>query len=182
MSTDPKGFVEANLHSHNRYAYANNNPYKYVDPDSRAAVLPLIPLIPPALSKATAIFTALAAGGFVGYNIHHEWNKNDPAPTSNDNSKSGQKCVDDLIDESDKGRETKGRAEQYIHEGGREQRDRDFDALGVTEVKDRGKGTRTGRLPDGRAVNARDSKVDGVPTIQIQDGKRDIKIRYPDKE
>lgn len=30
---DPVDYQENNLHSFNRYAYANNNPYKYVDPD-----------------------------------------------------------------------------------------------------------------------------------------------------
>ncbi|MFC1398689.1 RHS repeat domain-containing protein [Acinetobacter lactucae] len=30
---DPVDYQEDNLHSFNRYAYANNNPYKYVDPD-----------------------------------------------------------------------------------------------------------------------------------------------------
>lgn len=34
-SNDPVGFTPNNLHSFNRYAYANNNPYKYVDPDGR---------------------------------------------------------------------------------------------------------------------------------------------------
>jgi len=33
MSNDPVGF--SNVHNFNRYAYANNNPYKYVDPDGR---------------------------------------------------------------------------------------------------------------------------------------------------
>ena len=37
VSPDPVGFDEANLHSFNRYAYANNNPYRYKDPDGRAA-------------------------------------------------------------------------------------------------------------------------------------------------
>ena len=32
-SNDPVGFT--NVHTFNRYAYANNNPYKYVDPDGR---------------------------------------------------------------------------------------------------------------------------------------------------
>ena len=32
-SNDPIGFRD--VHSFNRYAYANNNPYKYVDPDGR---------------------------------------------------------------------------------------------------------------------------------------------------
>ena len=36
ISMDPAAFDEGNLHSHNRYAYANNNPYKYVDPDGRS--------------------------------------------------------------------------------------------------------------------------------------------------
>lgn len=95
-------------------------------------------------------------------------------------SKSGaKKTVDDLIGESKKGRETKGRADQYIHEGGREQRDKDFDSLGATDVEDRGNGTKTGTLPDGRPVNVHDSKTDGVPTIQIGNGSREIKIRYP---
>jgi RHS repeat-associated protein len=37
MGVDPKGFDEGNIHSFNRFAYANNNPYKYVDPDGREA-------------------------------------------------------------------------------------------------------------------------------------------------
>lgn len=35
ISIDPAGFSEGNLQSFNRYAYANNNPYKYIDPDGR---------------------------------------------------------------------------------------------------------------------------------------------------
>ncbi len=37
MAMDPVGFQEGNIHSHNRYTYANNNPYKFVDPDGREA-------------------------------------------------------------------------------------------------------------------------------------------------
>jgi RHS repeat-associated protein len=35
MGVDPKSFTEGNPHSFNRYAYANNNPYSYIDPDGR---------------------------------------------------------------------------------------------------------------------------------------------------
>lgn len=99
--------------------------------------------------------------------------------STGDSSGGGQKTVDDLIGESTKGRETKGRSDQYNHGGGREQRDRDFDSLGATDVRDRGNGTKTGTLPDGRPVNVHDSKTDGVPTIQIGSGSREVKIRYP---
>jgi len=37
LAIDPAGFDPQNPQSFNRYAYANNNPYKYVDPDGRAA-------------------------------------------------------------------------------------------------------------------------------------------------
>lgn len=37
MAVDPVDFNEGNLHSFSRYAYANNNPYKFVDPDGRVA-------------------------------------------------------------------------------------------------------------------------------------------------
>lgn len=42
MGIDPVGFDADNLHSFNRYAYANNNPHKYVDPDGRASVLAIV--------------------------------------------------------------------------------------------------------------------------------------------
>jgi RHS repeat-associated protein len=35
MGIDPVGFQEDNVHSFNRYAYANNNPYRYIDRDGR---------------------------------------------------------------------------------------------------------------------------------------------------
>ncbi len=45
MAIDPVGFQDSNLHSFNRYAYANNNPYKFVDPDGEAVVIALFALV-----------------------------------------------------------------------------------------------------------------------------------------
>ena len=39
LAIDPAGFDPQNPQSFNRYAYANNNPYKYVDPDGRVPLL-----------------------------------------------------------------------------------------------------------------------------------------------
>jgi len=52
MGMDPVDFVESNQHSFNRYAYGNNNPYKYVDPNGEAAVPVVI---------GTGIFLLVAA-------------------------------------------------------------------------------------------------------------------------
>lgn len=42
-ANDPIGFRD--VHSFNRYAYGNNNPYKYTDPDGRTAIpFPLTPM------------------------------------------------------------------------------------------------------------------------------------------
>lgn len=53
---DPVGVQEGNVHSFNRYAYANNNPYKFVDPDGN---FPLI-AIPIAFAIDVFLETALA--------------------------------------------------------------------------------------------------------------------------
>jgi RHS repeat-associated protein len=38
MGVDPVGFQEDNIHSFNKYAYGNNNPYRFIDPDGKQAV------------------------------------------------------------------------------------------------------------------------------------------------
>jgi hypothetical protein len=54
LGMDPAAFNEEDLYTLNRYAYANNNPYKYVDPDGRWAIA-LIALIAMAVVAAAAL-------------------------------------------------------------------------------------------------------------------------------
>ena len=39
MSNDPVGFIASHAVSFNRYAYGNNNPYRFYDPDGKLPVL-----------------------------------------------------------------------------------------------------------------------------------------------
>ncbi|QCZ95158.1 hypothetical protein FBQ74_06420 [Salinimonas iocasae] len=63
-------------HGFNRYAYANNNPYKYTtDPDGKFVVLaPLVPSEIAALGKALG-FVETAAAGYAGSKALNAYNE-----------------------------------------------------------------------------------------------------------
>ena len=90
----------------NRYAYANNNPYKYTDPDGQF-IAALIPFIPEAvaLAKATLFVGTATAAGYAGNKMLQEA-ANEPAKPDPESGKE--------LDPADKGGElTKaGRAGQ----------------------------------------------------------------------
>lgn len=58
-SNAPIGFRD--VHSFNRYAYANNNPYKYTDPDGKAPVVYRLLLINQGFSSNLSSFDSTQA-------------------------------------------------------------------------------------------------------------------------
>lgn len=72
-SPDPAGFIDGE----NLYRYLKNNPFKYVDPDGRAAFLLIWPIISIAFGIETSVvitsawtFLGIAAGAAIGYGAH----------------------------------------------------------------------------------------------------------------
>jgi hypothetical protein len=61
MGVDSVGFDDDNIHSFNGYAYANNNPYKYVDPDGNLPHI-LVGAVVAAVSDAATQGILIAAG------------------------------------------------------------------------------------------------------------------------
>ncbi len=79
LSMDPVEFTEANPASFNRYAYANNNPYMYFDPDGQFPLVLAAPAIPPLVKSLGIAAGGLAIGGIIGDSINDslgERNKN----------------------------------------------------------------------------------------------------------
>lgn len=75
------------------------------------------------------------------------------------------------------GRKTRGPTIQREKDGNLDTANNDFDDLDLSDVEDIPVG-RMGTLSDGRKVIIRPSSSDGRPTIEIQDGRSRIKIRY----
>ena len=66
-SNDPVGFK--NVHNFNRYAYANNNSYKYVDPDGKDAIVTLYK------GEGGNIFNHVGIGTTTGKNANQTFGK-----------------------------------------------------------------------------------------------------------
>ena len=67
MGVDPAGVREGSVHSFNRYAYANNNPYKYVDPDGESPLdvgFLLVDSVKLAIAIQSGVGVGAAAGEF----------------------------------------------------------------------------------------------------------------------
>lgn len=93
MGVDPKGVDPNNIHSFNRYAYGNNNPYKYIDPDGKDPRLLWL------VGQASYYVATRAGAGVVGsmlgigiYNVlHNEAQNSNDTPGDKGKSPAGTK-------------------------------------------------------------------------------------------
>jgi hypothetical protein len=159
----------------NLYAFVDNNPTNLSD---RYGLL----VDGGVVSVPAAAYGAMAAGTAATiWWYHHKdqisedlgrfWNW-----LWNENTEDGADSCP--IPDTEPGRSTKGRTDQRVKQGDIGTANEDFDNTNPTNVKDIPNGGRTGILPDGRKINVRPNSSDGRPTIEIQNGKRRIKIRY----
>ena len=186
---DPVGPEEDFINHFNRYNYAMNNPVRYTDPDGREIVIPwngigeiaskrgaqaavASQVDSPAPGPGDVVGVVILVGAVVeiGYNIYQA------------NTTTNDEKVDGLIKTGTK--EGESSTTKISRPGGEEARDKEFDDLGLKDVKDKGKGVKVGETDSGRRVVSRPSTEDGRPTIEVQrpDGKPTEKIRYDDKK
>src|SRR5690606_23683934 len=99
-------------------------------------------------------------------------------PSSEESANGEFASVEDILEGAQPGNETNGRTTQYIKPGGFSQANEDFNSLGPDEVKEVAPGVRVGQLRDGRKVVVRPNCIHGTPNLEIQAGRRRIKVRY----
>lgn len=110
---------------------------------------------------------------------HNETNSSEQNNSSNKGSQS--KTIDDILEGATPGRKTMGRTDQWDKSGGYEQALDDFNSLNPSDVHDietRYGGGKAGKLSDGTKVDVRPGSTAGPPTLEFQDGRNRVKIRY----
>lgn len=112
---------------------------------------------------------------------------NEGIPTIGDSCPIDKVCPDDSIEDlkknSNPGRKTNGKSEQWERPGGLGQATEDFDVRVSGKTTDF-PGGKAGKLPDGRKINVREDSTDGRPTLEVVEkiGKynKHTKFRYDD--
>ena len=120
------------------------------------------------------VVCGLVIGGLIGFLVNKCARKIDTKydgrpfnDTTGETNKIPTKTVEDIISESQPGEESRF-CKQFVKKGGYEEALKDFESLGVRDVKDiPGKEDKMGTLPDGHKVNVRIESSDQRPTLEI---------------
>ena len=178
------------VHSFNRYTYAANNPYKYVDPDGRNFAIAVQGFTIGTLTCGPVcggiLGAALGIGGYIAGQAAVDAIFNESSDTTDtvDTDREIENLTEGLEPEVDaKGRPRKG---QYVDPNGNSQ-----EAMDDLTGDDDGNGGKD--LPDGSKAGTHQSSGKsggkagnntGSKTLHINrpSGKQDVKIRYPNEK
>jgi RHS repeat-associated protein len=186
LSVDPVTTDVTTGELFNRYNYANNNPYKYTDPDGSCSAS-RIDVAPGSICGGSGSAAIAAATAHVAQAAQAQLNSaargagnlwNIIVAAVSGEGAETPTVKDPPVPGATPGRETKGRTTQWDKGGGMDEANRDFDAKGPKDVVPLPDGGRRGTLPDGRQINVRPDSSGKVPTLEIQDGKNRDKVRY----
>ena len=159
----------------NLYTYCENNPATKLDPDGRSTLDEIV--------AAANRFMSRMGLNMQPNAYYIDGQVSSTAPSMNKVAKVAAGAivvgatVADLLKDAEPGK--KSSSIQYTKKGDFEQANRDFDALQLKDVQDRGNGIRTGTTENGDTVVVRPESTEGSPTLEVQPEKgKTIKIRY----
>jgi RHS repeat-associated protein len=185
LSIDPVTTDANTGGSFNRYAYANNSPYRYIDPDGRQAMAAC------AAGPLGCIAGALITGAIIiqGAKAARETTvliQSRAEPKKADNEDASKSDANKApVPGATGGEKSNTGTRIWDKPGDFGDANRDFDNKNPTNVEGKGNGVRVGTLDDGKRIIVRPGSSDGRPTVEVQrpDGKRsEDKVRYGDKE
>ena len=174
----------------NWYAYAENNPLKYVDPTGHFVIaIPAIIWVGGSTVTAVKVGSAVIVGGAIGWWIAQQADSPD-SPSESESDDDGYTSIDDFLDtakpipkqksrKKTRGKKSKAKETREYDKTGEpgesawDKANDDFDRL-VKDLGGDGPKTdaqnpkiRSSTLPDGTKIGVRPNSGRGKPTIQI---------------
>ena len=180
----------------NWYAYAENNPLKFVDPTGQFVIaIPGIILVGGPAVTVVKVGSAVVVGAAIGWWLADQSDSPDsPSESESDDREREYDSVEDFLDSATPGKQTtRSKQDDKTSEPGESGWDKakdDFDQLvkdlggSPPKADNRNPDVIKSRLPDGRTISVRRHSDEGSPTIQIDSpktgGKRPPheKVRY----
>ncbi|MCK9738080.1 RHS repeat-associated core domain-containing protein [Pseudomonas syringae] len=164
----------------NTYGYVNSNPLLYIDPMGLASIAS--PLVIPGVLDIIPGLSALGIGITSGLGVGISCLTYAPSLGNGECPPGGcyysNEKSESPVPNAVPGDKTRGPSEIWIKpDGNIDTANNDFDNLTPSDVKDIPDG-RVGKLPDGRTIVVRPDSTDGRPTLEIQNGRNRVKVRY----